>query len=304
MTSSPNPALTDPRILQELAVAASIPQGEAAAPSMSPLPFRVHTSRQETHDTFTLELSPASGAEKYPFKAGQFNMLYIYGVGEVPISISGDPVFPAMLIHTTRAVGAVTKAMKKLKKGDVVGVRGPFGTAWPVERALGNDVVLVAGGIGLAPLRPALYSILANREEYGSVAVLYGTRTKEDILFRRELEQWRSRLDLEVHATVDRATGSWRGNVGVVTTLIPKAPFDPHNTIAMVCGPEIMMRFTVIELMKRGLEESDIYVSMERNMKCGVGLCGHCQLGPTFICKNGPVYTYKEIKDLFRKREI
>jgi NAD(P)H-flavin reductase len=271
---------------------------------MLPAPYRVQRVRQDTYDTFTLELQSANGADGFRFNAGQFNMLYVFGVGEVPISISGDPATPATLVHTTRAVGTVTKAMRKLKRGETLGVRGPFGTHWPVEEAIGNDAVIVAGGIGLAPLRPALYALLANREKFGKVVLLYGTRTPNDILFRRELESWRSRLDLEVYVTVDRATGNWRGNVGVVTTLIPKAPFDPRNAVAMVCGPEIMMRFTVLELQKRGVSVENIFLSMERNMKCAVGFCGHCQFGPAFICKDGPVFRYDRIKDLLAKREI
>ena len=279
------------------------PQNQSADP-MVPSPYRVQRVRQDTYDTFTLELQSTNGAERFCFSAGQFNMLYVFGVGEVPISISGDPAIPVTLVHTTRAVGTVTKAMRQLKRGDMLGVRGPFGTHWPVEEAIGNDVVIVAGGIGLAPLRPALYALLANREKFGKVVLLYGTRTPSDILFRRELESWRSRLDLEVYVTVDRATGNWRGNVGVVTTLIPKAPFDPRNAVALVCGPEIMMRFTILELQKRGVAAENIFLSMERNMKCAVGFCGHCQFGPTFICKDGPVFRYDRIKDLFTKREI
>lgn len=271
---------------------------------MLPVPYRVQRLRQDTYDTFTLELQPANGSPGFRFNAGQFNMLYMFGIGEVPISISGDPGNVKALVHTTRAVGTVTKAMRKLKNGSVLGVRGPFGTHWPVEEAVGNDVVIVAGGIGLAPLRPALYALLANRDKYGKVVLLYGTRTPSDILFRRELENWRSRLDLEVYVTVDRATGNWRGNVGVVTTLIPKAPFDPRNAVAMVCGPEIMMRFTMLELQKRGVAIENIFLSMERNMKCAVGFCGHCQFGPTFICKDGPVFRYDHIKELFAQREI
>jgi NAD(P)H-flavin reductase len=274
------------------------------ADPMLPKPYRVQRVRQDTYDTFTLELQSANSANGFQFNAGQFNMLYVFGVGEVPISISGDPAKPATLVHTTRAVGTVTKAMRKLKRGDMLGVRGPFGTHWPVEEAIGNDAVIVAGGIGLAPLRPALYKVLAQREKFGKVVLLYGTRSPADILYRHELEHWRARLDLEVHVTVDRATSAWRGNVGVVTTLIPKAPFDPRNTVAMVCGPEIMMRFTMLELQKRGVPAENIFLSMERNMKCAVGFCGHCQFGPTFICKDGPVFRYDRIKDLFAKREI
>jgi NAD(P)H-flavin reductase len=270
---------------------------------MTTFPYHVQRLRHETYDTFTLELKPARDFELTPFEAGQFNMLYVFGLGEVPISISGDPGSPDKLVHTTRAVGAVTKAMRKLRRGNIIGVRGPYGTTWPVKEAMGKDVLIIAGGIGLAPLRPSIYHILNHRDQYGKVSLLYGTRTPEDILYKRDLEKWRSRLDLEVFITVDRAIGDWRGNVGVVTTLIPKAPFDPHNTIAMVVGPEIMMRFSVLELQKRGLEPKDIYLSMERNMKCGVGLCGHCQLGGVFVCKDGPVFRYEQLKDLFSKRE-
>ncbi|RPH96409.1 Ni/Fe hydrogenase subunit gamma [candidate division KSB1 bacterium] len=271
---------------------------------MTPLPFRVKRTVQETHDTFTLELEPAGGKSNFAFAAGQFNMLYAFGVGEVPISISGDPGKSQALVHTTRAVGHVTEALRKLKKGDLLGIRGPFGSSWPITQARGCDVVLVAGGIGLAPLRPAFYHILSHREEYGQVALLYGTRTPQDMLYERELEQWRGRFDVEVGITVDRATTGWKGSVGVVTRLISKAPFDPHTAIAMVCGPEIMMRYAIMELQKRGVADSRIYLSMERNMKCGIGLCGHCQFGPTFVCKDGPVYSYDSIRDWLRKREI
>lgn len=271
---------------------------------MLPQNFRVRKVHADTHDTFTLELTPVQVGTPFSFKPGQFNMLYIYGVGEVPISISGDPGRTDLLVHTIRAVGTVTKAARKLKAGDVIGVRGPYGTAWPVDYAEGSDVVIATGGIGLAPLRPALYHILTHRVRYGKVALLYGARTATDILYRKELEQLRSRFDLEVHVTVDRSMGNWRGNVGVVTGLIPKASFDPQNTIAMVCGPEIMMRFAIIALQKRSVPLDQIYLSMERNMKCAIGLCGHCQMGPIFICKDGPVFRYDVIRELFAKREI
>lgn len=267
-------------------------------------PYRIIRVRKETHDTFSHELEPPNAPNGLSFAPGQFNMLYVFGVGEVPISISGDPTTPKTLVHTTRAVGTVTKAMRKLKVRDILGVRGPFGSHWPVEEAMGSDVVIVAGGIGLAPLRPVLYWILSQRDKYGKVVLLYGTRSPADILFRRELEKWRARFDLEVELTVDHATSAWRGNVGVVTTLIPRASFDPLSTVAMVCGPEVMMRYSVVELQKRGVESEDIYVSMERNMKCGVGFCGHCQFGPAFVCKDGPVFRYDRIKEWFVKREI
>lgn len=271
---------------------------------MLPLIFQVRLRKQETSDTFTLEIEPLDPKVEFKFLPGQFNMVYVFGVGEVPISISGDPSKKSRIMHTTRMVGTVTKAMGKLKKGDLLGIRGPFGSSWPVDRCSGCDIVIVAGGIGLAPLRPAIYHILSNRERYNRVILLYGARTPDDILYKNEIERWRSRFDFEVYVTVDRGISGWKGNVGVVTTLIPRSPFDPENTIALVCGPEIMMRFTALELIKRGVKENNIFLSMERNMKCGVGLCGHCQFGPTFICKDGPVFSYNQVKDLIFKREI
>ncbi len=278
-------------------------RGSRPSPMLPDL-FRVQQIRRETDDTFTLELGSANGREPFGFAAGQFNMLYVRGIGEVPISISGDPARSDILVHTTREVGAVTRAMRGLKKGDVLGVRGPFGVGWPVEAAVGHDVVIVAGGIGLAPLRPSIYHLLGRRDQYGKIVLLYGTRTPADLLFRKELEAWRARLDVEVYVTVDRAIERWHGNVGVVTKLIPRAPFDPSRAVAMVCGPEIMMRFTALELEKRGIPTDHIYLSMERNMKCGIGLCGHCQFGPAFICKDGPVFRYDAIKGLVSLREI
>jgi NAD(P)H-flavin reductase len=269
-----------------------------------PVPWQVRSLQRETYDTFTLALTPPDGTPPLAFAPGQFNMLYVFGVGEVPISISGDPAKPEMLVHTARAVGAVTKAMSDLKRGQVVGVRGPYGTAWPVLEARGRDVVIAAGGIGLPPLRPALYYILAHRDEYGRVAVLYGARAPHDILFARELERWRGRFDLEVEVTVDTAPSDWRGNVGLVTMLIPKVQVEPPNTVAMIVGPEIMMRFVVLELEKLGVRSENIFISMERNMKCAVGYCGHCQFGPTFVCKDGPVFRYDRLAWLLGKREI
>jgi NAD(P)H-flavin reductase len=278
--------------------------GEAVLSPMVPEIFRVEKYRKETYDTYTLELKPASGTGEHRFGAGQFNMLYKFGVGEAAISISGDPTSPNPLIHTIRAVGTATKAMAKLKVGDTIGVRGPFGSCWPVEAAKGNDVLIIAGGIGLAPLRPVIYQVLAERRKYGKVFLLYGARTPEDMLYRAELEKWRARFDMEVLVTVDRASSEWHGNVGVVTTLFKKLVLDPDNTVAMICGPEIMMRFVAMDLIKKEMTLDRIYVSMERNMKCGIGLCGHCQYGPTFICKDGPVYTYDQVIELLARREI
>ncbi len=268
-----------------------------------PLPYRVGRVRRETRDITTLELAPVTGVRP-DYRPGQFNMLYAFGIGEVAISVSGDPAVPGGYVHTVRDVGAVSGAIAKLKAGAMLGLRGPYGTPWPVEAAEGNDVVFVAGGLGLAPLRPAIYRVLARRERYGRVVLLYGTRSPPDILFRQELERWRRRLDVEVLVTVDRADAEWRGNVGVVPKLIARAGFDPNGAVAMVCGPEVMMRFTANALHASGLALDHIYLSMERNMKCAIGLCGHCQFGPDFVCKDGPVMRYDRIADILTVREI
>lgn len=285
--------------MRECAIAAG-----AVLDPMVPVLYSIEGMKRETRDTFTLDLKPKNGSHGEMFEPGQFNMLYVFGVGEVPISISGDrATFPA-LQHTTRVVGIVTKAMSQLKRGDTVGVRGPFGSHWPVAEMMGRDFVIIAGGIGLAPLRPVLYSLTKDRARYRKIVLLYGTRTPEDILFRRELERWRSKLDLDVQVTVDRAPSPWHGNVGVVTTLIGRSAFEPTNTVALVCGPEVMMRFALMELQKRGVPAEQTFLSMERNMKCAVGFCGHCQYGPTFICKDGPVFRFDKIASIFGKPEI
>ena len=276
--------------------------GPASDP-MVPRPYRIRRVHRETHDTFTFELAPAVRGEGCSFAPGQFNMLYVFGMGEVPVSISGDPAGSPSLHHTTRAVGTVTQAMQALKRGDTLGVRGPFGSSWPVEEAAGRDVIIVAGGIGLAPLRPALYHLLAQRKKYRRISLLYGARTPQDILYPRELALWRGRFDAQVEVTVDRTGSEWQGSVGVVTRLIERAPFDAGSAIAMLCGPEVMIRFCASSLERRGLAASGMFVSLERNMKCAVGLCGHCQLGPFFVCRDGPVFNYDRIQPWFGIRE-
>ena len=268
---------------------------------MAPRPFRVARRRRETADTWTLELEPVTGPP-LEVAPGQFTMLYPFGIGEVPISVSGDTTGP--LVHTVRTVGPVSAAICASRPNAVLGVRGPFGNAWPVEAARGSDVVIVAGGIGLAPLRPALLHVLRTRGAYGDVVLLYGSRTPGDLLYRREVERWRGRFDVEVDVTVDRGEDGWLGNVGVVPKLIASARFDPDSAVAMVCGPEIMMRFAAEALLERGIAPDRIAVSMERNMRCGLGHCGHCQLGPTLICRDGPVYRWHEIHPLMEVREL
>jgi NAD(P)H-flavin reductase len=278
------------------AKARSLPEGWSV-----PQPLRVARVRWETDDVATLELTPAS---PFAFTAGQFNMLYVFGLGEVAISISGDPAKEDRIGHTVRAVGAVSGALTRLRRDAVVGVRGPYGSCWPVAEAEGSDIVIIAGGLGLAPLRPAIYRVLARRHDYGRVALLYGSRGPGDILYRRELAGWRRRLDVDIEVTVDHAAADWHGNVGVVPALIPRISLDPHHAVALVCGPEIMMRFTIAALRDRGLAAEQIYLSMERNMKCAVGLCGRCQLGPDFVCRDGPVFRFDRIAPVFGIREI
>ena len=273
------------------------------ADPMVPQSARIRQRRREGPLTWTLELETGSNTAMQ-FAPGQFNMLTVFGVGEVPISVSGDPHVQGPLLHTIRAVGPVSSALVNLDAGDTVGLRGPFGTGWPVNDAEQRDVVIVAGGLGLAPLRPAIYHLLAERQRYGKVTILYGSRSPGDILFRHELEQWRQELDIELEVTVDHATEDWRGHVGVVTTFIPRADFDPANAIAMVCGPELMMKFAVAALADAGIGDEAIYISMERNMKCAVALCGHCQFGTTFVCRDGPVYAYERVKALLNIPEI
>lgn len=275
----------------------------AAANRMVPVPFFVRRRFRETADTMTLEMVPRQPQDRIDFLPGQFNMLYVFGVGEVPISISGNPAKSESLVHTVRAVGAVTTALLRLKKGAMVGVRGAFGTGWPAGEARGGDVVLIGGGIGLAPLRPMIHHIIGNRSDFGRLALLYGARTPQDMIFRRHLERWR-RPGFQVEITVDAAGAEWPGRVGVVTRLIQHLTCHPARTIAMICGPEVMMRFAVPELLQRGVAPERIYLSLERNMKCGTGVCGHCQFGPVFVCTDGPVVTFERIQSWFQHREI
>ena len=274
-----------------------------AAPLM-PQPWRIAERREETPGVFTFFLEPRPGSAPITFQPGQFNMLYAFGTGESAISYSGDAERPdGWLVHTIRRVGNVTGSLARLCEGDTVGVRGPFGTAWPMEEIRSRDLVFVAGGIGLAPLRPAIYHALNHREHYGRIVILAGARNPNEVLYAGELDAWGAVDGVDVHLTVDRATDAWTRNVGVVTRLIPRSGFSPGNAVALVCGPEIMMRYAVAEFRKRGVPDRRILVTMERNMKCAVGFCGHCQLGPEFICKDGPVYSFDRIRFWFEQRE-
>ena len=269
---------------------------------MRPRQARVRASRQDTRDTWTLELA-LEGEPAPEFAPGQFHMLWPFGVGEAAISICGDPDAPARILHTVRAVGPVSRAIAATAPGDVLGLRGPFGRGWPIDEARGQDVLFVAGGIGLAPLRPAILRLLARRGEYGKAALLYGARTPDDRLYPAELEAWAER-GLQVLSTVDAAPLGWTGSVGVVTGLIARADVDPARTTAFVCGPEVMMRFCALELVRRGVAQERIHLSMERNMRCAVAVCGHCQYGPTLLCRDGPVLSWEALRPWFAVREL
>ncbi|MEO1091271.1 MAG: FAD/NAD(P)-binding protein [Pseudomonadota bacterium] len=271
-------------------------------PPLAPVPLRVRACRQETAEAVTLVL--AAGEERTGFgQPGQFNMLAPLGIGEAAISLSGPPTSPD-LEHTVRSVGAVSEALRRMRPGDWVGVRGPYGFGWPIDLARGQDVVLVAGGIGLAPLRPAIEMVLDERAAFGRVLLLYGARTPADRLFLADLERWRSRPDVDVAVSVDYAEPGWQGRVGFVTAMLPQLRVDPARTVAFACGPEVMMRAVATALQARGIRKSAIFLSMERNMKCGVGTCGHCQFGPYLVCRDGPVFAYDRLADLLPVREI
>ncbi len=268
-----------------------------------PRRFVVRRHRQDTRDTYTLVLDPVDG-EPLAFAPGQFTMMQAFGVGEAPISISGDPAHPDGLEHTIRDVGTVTRALVRAVPGTELGIRGPFGTGWEVSSGRGGDVVFVAGGIGLAPLRPAVLELCATRSDYGRVLLLYGARTPEDVLFGDDLQRWGREHDIDVQVTVDNGQHAWRGRVGLVTQLITRGGFDATNSLALVCGPEVMMRYAASALAERGVPPTRLRLSMERNMKCGVGLCGHCQLRELFICVDGPVLTYDVLEPLMARAEL
>lgn len=270
---------------------------------MLPRLFRVVQTRQDTADTHTLVLEPEDG-RALPFTPGQFTMLHSFGVGEVPISISGDPRRPDVLVHTIRNVGAVTATLVAARPGMVLGVRGPFGRGWEVADGAGGDVVFVAGGLGLAPLRPAICEVVTHRDRFERAVLLIGCRTPEDLLFPDDLRSWAAEGDLEIVTTVDHAAAGWTGRVGFVTDLVHRAEFDPAYASALVCGPEVMMRAVATLLRARGLAADRMRLSMERSMKCGIGLCGHCQLRELFVCTDGPVFSLEEIGPLLSTWEL
>lgn len=273
----------------------------AGVVATEPAPYVVRARRRDTVDTVTLDLAPAAG-EPIGFAPGQFNMLFAFGVGEVPISVSGRS--DDGLLHTVRAVGAVTSALCDAPEGSAVGVRGPYGRGWDLDSADGLDLLVVAGGVGLAPLRQAIREVLDRRDRHGRVVLVVGARSEDLLLYADELEAWERRPDVELLTTVDHAGGGWRGRVGVVTDLLPSIGLDASRTAALLCGPEVMMRLTALALVDAGLRPERVQVSLERNMKCAVAQCGHCQLSPVLLCRDGPVLTWDRAHPLLAVREL
>lgn len=286
--------------------AVSRPEPLCGSESLLPIPVRIVDVIQENANTltFTMELVDETARKLYRWVPGQFNMLYVHGVGEAAISISSDPDRPELIGHTIRIVGSVTRAISRLGRGGIVGLRGPFGRGWPLNELQSGDIVLVAGGIGLAPLRPVVYWLLRNRDRFRRVILLFGCRTPEDRLFVKELDEWSSRDKLDALVTVDNATGGWAGPVGVVTKLLQRIKVNADRTTVMVCGPRMLNRAAAWSFLQLHVPPEQVYLSLERNMHCGFGQCGHCQYGPKFVCRDGPVFAYSEIADIFAKEEV
>jgi len=256
--------------------------------SLIPIKTAIIDIKNETQNVRTYYIKLPNGVE-IP-KPGQFNMIYIHGVGEVPISVSDIDYEARAVAHTVRFVGSVTKAFSILEKNSLVGFRGPYGIGWPMDLAMGKNLILIAGGIGLPPLRPVIREVARNRDKYRKLFILYGAKTSDDLIYRYEYRDYESIPDTEVYITIDKSNSDWKGRVGVVTDLISLISIDPSETLVFLCGPEIMMKFAVKELLKKGFKGNKIFLSLERRMKCGVGLCGHCQMGPYFVCRHGPVF--------------
>ncbi|ULN43860.1 FAD/NAD(P)-binding protein [Mycolicibacterium crocinum] len=276
-----------------------------ATPSaMSPVPYRVRSRVTENRDSSTLELEPVGRPLPAPLP-GQFMMMYAYGIGEIAISVSGLSIgADATITHTIRSVGAVSRALHDAQPGTVIGIRGPFGTDWGLRAATGRDLVIVAGGVGLAPLRPVVLGVLADRAAYGRVTLIAGARSREDFLFGDEVQRWAQNDAIDVHLTVDVPVQGWPGEIGFVTEPLRRLPLRAENTSAFLCGPEPMMRNCALELARKGMSPSSIRVSLERNMQCGVGWCGHCQLGPLLLCRDGPVVGYDVAAALLAVKEL
>ena len=255
---------------------------------------------QETHSVFTLRLRMLDNKTRanYMFYPGQFNMLYLFGVGEIPISIVSDPQDPSMLDHAIRTVGRVTRGLSRLEKGAQIGLRGPYGRGWPLQDAIGKDILVITGGLGCAPVVSVINYIINRRSDYGRLSIMQGVKLPSDLIWRDKYEQWLKQPNTDVFLAANSDEGEWPWHVGLVTELFDQVSLN-QNTVVMMCGPEGMMRACVHELMMRNISQSNIFLSMERNMQCALGHCGHCQYGPLFICKNGPVFSFDELIPYF-----
>ncbi len=260
-------------------------------------PARIVARRDDTPGiaTFSVRFLEAEVRRRYRFDLGQFNMVYAYGIGEVPISIISDPGEPQRLEHTIRLAGRVTTAILRWQVGDIVGLRGPYGVGWPMTAMRGRDVVIVTGGLGCAPVLGVINYIFRRREEYGALHILHGVKTPRDLLYRDQFEAWRKEPRTRVYLTTDQPDRTWHYRTGVVTELFDELAVEP-SAVALICGPDVMMHHAVRALRRKGISERAIYLSLERHMECGVGLCGHCQIGPFFGCKDGPVFQFAEVK--------
>ena len=272
---------------------------------LAPEPAEIVEKRSFGPDihAYRLRLLDPGARPRFDFVPGQFNMVYAPGVGEVAISVSSDPE-DELLEHTIRIVGGTTRVIERLGVGDVLGIRGPYGSGWPLQEARWKDVVVVTGGLGCAPVTGAIDYMFRRRASYGRITILHGVKKPADLVHRERFESWRREPNTFVHLTSDEPDRRWRDRTGVVTELFEEAEIDPGRSVVFMCGPEIMMRYAVDILRRRGVSESRIYVSIERNMKCAVGLCGHCQFGPEFVCKDGPIFPFRRIAPFFGVRGL
>lgn len=269
---------------------------------MVPELYHVESNVADASDIFTITMTPKEKGKRIGFLPGQFNMVYHFGYGEIPLSVSGDPAHQDVLVHTVRAVGPVSQSLQHVKPGDELGVRGPLGTGWPLVKK-DCDVLVVAGGLGLPPLRPALLELIAHKNQYRDITLLYGTKRPDEMIYPNDLESWRKQ-GMKIEMTVDKPDEAWKGHVGVITPLVKPAIKDPKNTLVLMCGPEIMFKFVAKELLDAEVDADNIFLSLERNMQCGVGFCGRCQLGPYFVCKDGPVFSYAQVKKWLMIKEL
>ena len=267
---------------------------------LAPKPARILNITQETSDTktFTLVFTNPADQEAFNYRPGQFVEISVLGVGEAPISITSSPSRKGFLELSIKRVGQLTETIHALSPGSIVGIRGPYGNGFPFEDVSGDNILFVAGGIGLAPLRSLINYVFDNRPDYGDVKILYGSKNSGELVFTEELDRWSGMSETEVLVTVDRGDEHWQGNVGLVTTLIPRIKLTPESYSAFVCGPPVMIPFVIKDLLELGFREDKIISTLENYMKCGVGKCGHCLLGGKYICMEGPVFKYSEMKDL------